>query len=45
MGDAVVEDEIDSKDLVEEVRRAEALVRGMGLNESVEEDAADVVDG
>lgn len=44
MADAAVEDEFDPKDPVEEGRRAEALVRGMGSNESVVKNAEDAAD-
>lgn len=44
MADAAAEDEFDPKDPVEEVRGAEALGRGMGLNESAVKYAVDAVD-
>lgn len=44
MGDAAAEDGFGPKGPVEEGREAEALERGMGLNESAVKDAEDAAD-
>jgi hypothetical protein len=44
VADAAAEDEFEPKNPVEEGREAEALERGMGLNESAVKDAEDAAD-